>query len=60
MFCSQITGFVDTNVQKGALKAVTFDANAFATATVLEQLSVERKKEHLLLARPAELTDVCM
>ena len=47
-------------MQKGALKAVTFDANAFATATVLEQLSVERKKEHLLLARPAELTDVCM
>uniref|UniRef100_M4C571 RxLR effector candidate protein n=1 Tax=Hyaloperonospora arabidopsidis (strain Emoy2) TaxID=559515 RepID=M4C571_HYAAE len=37
-FYLQITGFDDTNVQKGALKAVTFDANAFATATVLEQL----------------------
>ncbi|EEY63658.1 protein kinase, putative [Phytophthora infestans T30-4] len=34
----QITGFDDTNVQKGSLKSVTFDEDTFATATVLEQL----------------------
>ncbi|KAI9920676.1 hypothetical protein PsorP6_001635 [Peronosclerospora sorghi] len=34
----QITGFDETNVQKGSLKSVTFDANTFATATILEQL----------------------
>ncbi|KAG2915126.1 hypothetical protein PC114_g7928 [Phytophthora cactorum] len=34
----QITGFDDTNVQKGSLKSVTFDEDTFSTATVLEQL----------------------
>ncbi|CEG44066.1 tkl protein kinase [Plasmopara halstedii] len=34
----QITGFDDTNVQKGSLKSVTFDQNTFSTAKVLEQL----------------------
>ncbi|CAI5705607.1 unnamed protein product [Peronospora effusa] len=34
----QITGFDETDVQKGSLKFVTFDENTFATATVLEQL----------------------
>ncbi|POM70705.1 TKL protein kinase [Phytophthora palmivora] len=34
----QITGFDDTNVQKGSLKSVAFDENTFETATVLEQL----------------------
>ncbi|KAI9998062.1 hypothetical protein PInf_002396 [Phytophthora infestans] len=37
----QITGFDDTNVQKGSLKSVTFDEDTFATATVLEQLTME-------------------
>ncbi|KAE9012030.1 hypothetical protein PR002_g14916 [Phytophthora rubi] len=34
----QITGFDDTNVQKGSLKSVAFDDDTFSTATVLEQL----------------------
>ncbi|KAG7393480.1 hypothetical protein PHYBOEH_006050 [Phytophthora boehmeriae] len=34
----QITGFDDTSVQKGSLKEVSFDANSFSTATVLEDL----------------------
>ncbi|CAH0519116.1 unnamed protein product [Peronospora belbahrii] len=34
----QLTGFDETNVQKGSLKSVTFDENTFATAKVLEQL----------------------
>jgi hypothetical protein len=37
---SQITGFDDTNVQKGSLKSVAFDEDTFSTATVLEQLWV--------------------
>ncbi|KAE8890022.1 hypothetical protein PF003_g26019 [Phytophthora fragariae] len=34
----QITGFDDTNVEKGSLKSVAFDDDTFSTATVLEQL----------------------
>ncbi|KAF1332362.1 Tkl protein kinase, partial [Globisporangium splendens] len=36
----QITGFDSTNVQKGSVKKVTFDADAFSAVAVLETLVV--------------------
>lgn len=40
MWSSQITGYDSTNVQKGAVKNVTFEDNVFSTAPVLETLYV--------------------
>lgn len=40
LFCSQITGFDSTDVQKGSVKKVAFDDSAFADVEVLKTLYV--------------------
>ncbi|KAF4319391.1 hypothetical protein BBO99_00004894 [Phytophthora kernoviae] len=51
----QITGFDDTNVQKGSLKEVSFNENSFSTATVLEDLTMENCN---LASLPSQLGDL--